>query len=323
VSYQALEGFRLSRQQERLWRLGSGAGRSAVTQSVVRISGVLPPGRVREILGRLVACHEMLRTVFRCLEGMELPIQVILDELEPAYRELVLDDGADGLAAVVAEERAAPFDLENGPVVRFALASLEAGEHALVITSPAVSADAVSHRNLAADLGRWLGADAGAEAAEAAEDEEVTQYVDFAEWQNQLFGEEEAEAARERWRQLLSAELLASALPIEGAPAGAAAPPERTALELPAPAEVERAAAALGVDAPGFVRAGWAALLRRYLEEPELRRAHGRAGRTRVLRDFRPEDIYEALYREYVGLLGAEASAPGSHPTARPVSRVG
>jgi len=270
VSYQALEGFRLSRQQERLWRLGSGAGRSAVTQSVVRISGVLPPGRVREILGRLVACHEMLRTVFRCLEGMELPIQVILDELEPAYRELVLDDGADGLAAVVAEERAAPFDLENGPVVRFALASLEAGEHALVITSPAVSADAVSHRNLAADLGRWLGADAGAEAAEAAEDEEVTQYVDFAEWQNQLFGEEEAEAARERWRQLLSAELLASALPIEGAPAGAAAPPERTALELPAPAEVERAAAALGVDAPGFVRAGWAALLRRYLEEPRI-----------------------------------------------------
>jgi len=63
--------------------------------------------------------------------------------------------------------------------------------------------------------------------------------------------------------------------------------------------------------------------IRSYLEEPELRRAHGRAGRIRVLRDFRPQDIYEALYREYVGFLGAEASAPRSHPTARPVGRVG
>ncbi len=43
--------------------------------------------------------------------------------------------------------------------------------------------------------------------------------------------------------------------------------------------------------------------IRTYLNHPELRRQHGQAGRQRVLRDFRPEAIWEALYQEYVRLL--------------------
>jgi glycosyltransferase involved in cell wall biosynthesis len=44
---------------------------------------------------------------------------------------------------------------------------------------------------------------------------------------------------------------------------------------------------------------------RRYLWEPDLRREHGRAGRQRVLREFRPEVIWEAMFQEYVRLLRA------------------
>lgn len=40
-----------------------------------------------------------------------------------------------------------------------------------------------------------------------------------------------------------------------------------------------------------------------YLENPELRRKHGQAGSERVLRDFRQEVIWEALYKEYMRLL--------------------
>ena len=43
--------------------------------------------------------------------------------------------------------------------------------------------------------------------------------------------------------------------------------------------------------------------IRRYLKDPELRHRHGEAGRQRVLRDFRQEPIWEALYQEYVRLL--------------------
>jgi glycosyltransferase involved in cell wall biosynthesis len=47
--------------------------------------------------------------------------------------------------------------------------------------------------------------------------------------------------------------------------------------------------------------------LRRYLVDPELRRRHGRAGRERVLSDFRPESIWKAacdVYRRVYALKG-------------------
>lgn len=48
-----------------------------------------------------------------------------------------------------------------------------------------------------------------------------------------------------------------------------------------------------------------AGAMRHYLNEPELRRAHGLAGRKRVLRDFRPEALWEAMHCEYQRLLHA------------------
>ncbi len=53
--------------------------------------------------------------------------------------------------------------------------------------------------------------------------------------------------------------------------------------------------------------------IRTYLNHPELRRKHGQAGRQRVLRDFRPEAIWEALYQEYVRLL-REKGLPSPPP---------
>jgi glycosyltransferase involved in cell wall biosynthesis len=37
----------------------------------------------------------------------------------------------------------------------------------------------------------------------------------------------------------------------------------------------------------------------KYLDNPEICKKHGTAGRQRALRDFRPEDLWEALYNEY------------------------
>lgn len=43
--------------------------------------------------------------------------------------------------------------------------------------------------------------------------------------------------------------------------------------------------------------------IERYLDDPALRRRHGQAGRARVLQDFRPETIWEALFQEYRRLI--------------------
>jgi glycosyltransferase involved in cell wall biosynthesis len=50
--------------------------------------------------------------------------------------------------------------------------------------------------------------------------------------------------------------------------------------------------------------------IRRYLDCPELRQQHGKAGRERVLRLFRQEVIWEALYNEYVALLQQRGILP-------------
>jgi glycosyltransferase involved in cell wall biosynthesis len=54
-----------------------------------------------------------------------------------------------------------------------------------------------------------------------------------------------------------------------------------------------------GTVVPPHDAVGLAEAITRYLEDPELRRRHGRNGRLRVLRDFRPERIWSALFDEY------------------------
>jgi lipopolysaccharide/colanic/teichoic acid biosynthesis glycosyltransferase len=49
-----------------------------------------------------------------------------------------------------------------------------------------------------------------------------------------------------------------------------------------------------------------AAAIRRYFKDPELRWEHGRAGRERVVRDFRQELIWEAFYQVYLQALKKE-----------------
>lgn len=77
-----------------------------------------------------------------------------------------------------------------------------------------------------------------------------------------------------------------------------------------------------GTLVPARDAAALAHALRRYLADPELRQQHGQAGRERVLQDFRPEDIWEALYQEYVRLL-REKGLPVPHPAAQSKEEAG
>jgi glycosyltransferase involved in cell wall biosynthesis len=58
-----------------------------------------------------------------------------------------------------------------------------------------------------------------------------------------------------------------------------------------------------GMLVPAFDDAALADAIRCYLDQPELRTQHGRAARERVIREFRPEPILEAVYQECMRLL--------------------
>jgi glycosyltransferase involved in cell wall biosynthesis len=56
-----------------------------------------------------------------------------------------------------------------------------------------------------------------------------------------------------------------------------------------------------------------AAALRRYLDDAQLRATHGERARERVLSLFRREAIWQAVYDEYVRLLGQAPGAAIAH----------
>ncbi len=54
---------------------------------------------------------------------------------------------------------------------------------------------------------------------------------------------------------------------------------------------------------PPYAPQQLAEAMRRYLNDPDLRHRHGEAARERVLRDFSDQDIWEAVYEEYLEIL--------------------
>ena len=65
-----------------------------------------------------------------------------------------------------------------------------------------------------------------------------------------------------------------------------------------------------GILVPPYDSLRLAGAIRRYLENPELRRQHGLAAREKVVREFSQQTIWLALYQEYIRWLLKEKLAP-------------
>lgn len=62
--------------------------------------------------------------------------------------------------------------------------------------------------------------------------------------------------------------------------------------------------------------AGLAAAIERYLDNPDLRKKHGQAGRERAERDFQPERIWEEMHNLYCSLLREKGIEPPARMAA-------
>ena len=221
--------FRLSPQQEQLWRTHPNGPPLAV-RCVIDV-GAAETAIVENTLARALARHEILRTTFLRRQGMRLPGQVIHERLEPAW-------ASDG-----------HLDLARGPVVAAALSGGSGGRRVLTLTIPAVCADARSLALLAGELRARLGTETPA-------DTEPLQYADYAEWRGESLA-----ASEDRWE--IPAGPQSPALPFaHGVDSVPGAPPVRVAVPLDG-AAVVRGAGACRVPLPLFVEACWHAVLAR------------------------------------------------------------
>jgi amino acid adenylation domain-containing protein len=198
-----IQGFRLSPQQKRLWMLQQKYG-TASAQGTLVIEGLLDSSRLERAVSATAARHEAFRTLFCREAGVKVPLQVIVENNILIW-ETVDFEAEDAAAQATKREelfeghRRQVIDWEQGPLVRCTLCRLSDRRHWLLISLPALCADARTLHNLAGEIAAGYGAVGRYEPGE-----EPVQYAQFAEWQNELLADEDAAKGRQFWRDVLT-----------------------------------------------------------------------------------------------------------------------
>ncbi len=207
---QILEGFHLSPQQKRLLK-EQRRDLDLVSQVVVRLEGPAEPSRLREAILETCRRHEILRTRFERLPGMEIPLQVVGDEPRFVWAERAPKPGG-GLVGlewameVAREERAsiagrivalAPLREDAGTALRCVFADGGGGAGFLILTLPSIVADGQSLEVLLDELTQLYGGTSPGE---------PLQYLQFSEWLNELLEDPESERGRQFWSEWVGVE---------------------------------------------------------------------------------------------------------------------
>lgn len=207
---QAWDGFRLSRQQERVLGLARN-GFSNRTIAGARIEGKINKVLLSHALHDVVNAHESLRTVYRQVLGENSTLLMVIEEPKDiAIAAMAGDD--EVMAAYVLAERVRERDVSAALPLRAVLFDHGDDRHTLVLSAARMSVDTVSVEIFLRDLQQ---AYAARLADQAWERDDIVQYADFAQWQSEQAApsERQKELAAERDAQL--AELAPLHLPLE------------------------------------------------------------------------------------------------------------
>ncbi len=213
---QILEGVRLSPQQKHLWLLQQKNNNKQPyrSQCAVLIEG-LKPAILKKALQNIVNRQEILRTNFKCLPDMEIPVQVITDcgilwkdecnlsDYTPCQQETELERNFSQILQL-------PFNFEQNSIVYASLLTLSPQKYVLIISLPALCADSATLRNLVREISNYYECLNGEELSH-----ESIQYADIAEWQNELLEAEDTKIGREYWRKQDIFQFLDLHLPLE------------------------------------------------------------------------------------------------------------
>ncbi|MCU1267653.1 MAG: Non-ribosomal peptide synthase:Amino acid adenylation [Acidobacteria bacterium] len=220
MSQETIQGFRLSPQQTRLWRLQQSApAQSFRVRSLIEIEGELDPGILQTALESVVNQHEILRTSFQLLSGMTIPVQVIADTVAVKIQNYDLTQlnettQQEKISDLFSEAGSCVVDYTQPSLLRIELLKLSAKKHLLLVSAPTLCADGPSLQRLTAHVASAYGAlHLGVEPATVA----AMQYADFAEWQHELLESSEAATALQHWHSKDSPESFAPGLVFEKA----------------------------------------------------------------------------------------------------------
>ncbi|HEX3555526.1 MAG TPA: amino acid adenylation domain-containing protein [Thermoanaerobaculia bacterium] len=267
-----VEGFRLSPNQERLWRLyHDRRGLPSHAVGFAAVEGEIDAALLERALGRTVARHEVLRTAVRPLSGTGMPVQVISAAGEVPLR--CFDLGGQPAEEQERELERLPGALcqplagdEDGSGFAALLATLGPGRSALVLALPTLCSDAVTFDLLIAEIARCYAAELAGDLVAG----EPMQFADIAAWQFDLRAAPESASGATFWRRLGTNGEVAPRLPFAAiapvlsprfAPASV-----RRELARARTVRLEDLARRTGTEVPEVLLALWRVLLERLAE---------------------------------------------------------
>jgi amino acid adenylation domain-containing protein len=172
-------GFRLSEQQQRIWHARESAG-FLCAQALARVDGVVDLSRLGDCVRTVVNRHDALRARYEQAPGTSGVVMVIGDDATGSV-EWTADPGIScewrHVLEVAADERRKPVAVAGALPVRARVFSLAPDQHALLITTSALSADARTICQVIREIAdAYDGRDLGPR---------PLQYPQFSEWQHQ------------------------------------------------------------------------------------------------------------------------------------------
>jgi amino acid adenylation domain-containing protein len=212
-----IEGFELSPQQKHLWFLQSTDGNLPYrAQCTVLYDGYVNPDIFKVAIEYTANCHEILRTSFKSLPGMALPLQVIckpnitqssdrdLSNLSPEEQVIQIKALWDKMSQL-------HFDPDKGNILYCNWVKLFPNKYLLMLAIPALCADTTGLKNLVRAINRCYSACLNGEEIV----DGVIQYIDISSWQNELIEAEDRATGRAYWLDRSLTDSLALRLPFE------------------------------------------------------------------------------------------------------------
>ncbi|HZD33169.1 MAG TPA: AMP-binding protein, partial [Candidatus Angelobacter sp.] len=284
-------GFWLSPQQKYAWTLQQ-QGRAFRSVCLLQVHGGLSQENLSEALQKLIARHEILRTVYVHQAGMKFPFQTVMDSSAPAVHLVDLSALPEVAQLVTMDEICCREQMLVADPTRLSLDSatlvhLGGQRYAVLLSLPAITADAGSFGVLGRELLQSI------TQTTVVGGEEPLRYVQFAQWQNDLIEADDENAAKARgfWNSRPS-NTPSPVLPHEVKAAEKTAPQVVTRpLATASVRGIDSLAVRLKASSSEVLLAAWQSLLWRLNGEPWFR--------VGVLFDFRE---YDEL-RDAVGLI--------------------
>ncbi|HEY6350085.1 MAG TPA: amino acid adenylation domain-containing protein [Candidatus Angelobacter sp.] len=197
-------GFTISPQQRRVFSVDpGGAVVPFVAEASLTLEGVLDEKQMEQAWASVVSRHEIFRTQFVAHPGLKTLLQVIQPEravpIDWSTRAEAPGNGDHTCRTNAFSD--VDFDLSAGQVLRCILVQCSSGNNRMILTAPAVCADAKTMENLAREL---VAAYSGAALPQSLESP-VLQYADVAEHFNDVLRSEKGALGRQYWHPRVTA----------------------------------------------------------------------------------------------------------------------